>query len=521
MKNIFFIYTIGLPLLFINMASHAQLPTIINLETMDVTTGSKIGGQRVNDAFASSISNIGDFNNDGIDDIVIGSPGVHPNGTNSLGRAHIFYGREEGLPSPIDFTYLNGVTGFSIQGELVGDRLGTTVSNAGDLNNDGISDIAITSITPSINNVITEGYTYIIFGINNFTSSSFNLSHLNGFTGFKIIGEVIGDKFGYSIASIGDINGDNIDDIVIGAPDAEGFKGAAYIIFGSESKFSSVFDVSTLNGTNGFKISGLSSGDNLGLSVSNIGDLNGDGFNDVVIGSEPTSIGKAYIIFGTDQGFANVFDLTNLNGSNGFSVESGVSGDRLGTNVSSAGDFNNDGFDDVLISAILTSSASGQIYVIFGTNQQFSSTFDLQSLDGTNGFQIRGASTFNLLGSSTSNLGDVNGDFIDDLLVGAENRDSNGNDNAGTCYVLFGSSETLFNNFNLSNIDGNNGIIVNGIARHDLAGSVVSKAGDINNDGVNDIFIAAPGADPNGNGSGESYVIYGVDHNLIFMNGFE
>ncbi|VEP11265.1 hypothetical protein H1P_10050 [Hyella patelloides LEGE 07179] len=179
-----------------------------------------------------------------------------------------------------------------------------------------------------------------------------NLAELDGDSGFVIVGEE-GELGNITVSNAGDINSDGIDDLIVGAPGAE----EAYIVFGSTEDFDRELNVSDLDGSNGFKLSGIeASGDQLGSSVSNAGDVNGDGIDDVIIGasradSEDSSNdqGEAYVIFGRSNGFDSELNVNALDGSNGFTIPGIDDEGDLGSSVSSAGDINGDGIEDLIV----------------------------------------------------------------------------------------------------------------------------------------------------------------------------
>ncbi len=436
----------------------------------------------------------------------------------------------------LDLSDLNGQNGFIINGENAGDELGYSVSSAGDVNGDGIDDLIIGANGARHNGESSAGNSYVIFGNEGFLSGSFNLPNLNGKNGFVINGQNGVDfSSGWSVSSAGDVNGDGVDDLIIGAsnvdPNHQLRTGKSYVIFGSLDIFPRSLNLATLNGDNGFVINGENRGDYLAQSVSSAGDVNNDGVDDLIIGAlgaDPdgrSNAGKSYVIFGSDEenGLSHPFNLIDINGENGFVIIGENADDFLGYSVSSAGDVNKDGIDDLIIGAYRAESDAGKSYVIFGSDEEngLPHPFNLIDINGENGFVINGENDGDESGRTVSSAGDVNGDGVDDLIIGAYKADSDGRPNTGKSYVVYGSKIEFPSQLNLSTLDDENGFVINGKKNGDGLGRSVSSAGDFNNDGVSDMIIGAP--NNKCDNSGKSYVIFGMNDNneVVFRNGFD
>jgi hypothetical protein len=297
-------------------------------------------------------------------------------------------------------------------------------------------------------------------------------------TGYIIQGAEAGDLLGYFVSGAGDVNGDGCDDVIVGAPEASpnarSEAGAAYVIISDlisvqptalptvqptvqPSSVPLDIDLAALDTNNILALSvlGAAAEDWLGRSVSAAGDVNGDGYGDVIVGAygaDPNNrdkAGAAYVIFGMASGFAN-FDLASFTSgdSSGYIIQGAAAYDNLGFSVSGAGDVNGDGFDDVVVGALAADpngrSAAGAAYVIFGKASGFA-TLDTASFTSgdSSGYIMQGAAANDYLGYRVSGAGDVNNDGYDDVVVGAVGADPNSRVSAGAAYVIFGKAGGL------------------------------------------------------------------------------
>ncbi len=503
----------------------------LDVSTLNGINGFVINGVTPGDASGFSVSNGEDIDGDGVDDIIIGAPNADFGGLSDAGEAFVVFGNSSGFASEINLSSLNGNNGFVIintDGEE--DNLGISVSNAGDINNDGFDDIIVGSIGGDGLGAANTGQAFLIFGDDDF-SSTIDVLELDGDDGFAINGIETYDNLGISVSNAGDIDGDGFDDLIVGANLANNLAaglaiGESYIVFGAEDDFPENIIVEALNSTDGFIINGTESENYAGQSVSTLGDINGDGFDDYIIG-EPgddvgnsENVGRSNVIFGQEDGFIATFDLNLIDGTNGFIINGIDAGDYSGGVVSGGGDFNGDGFDDILISSYggdPNGINSGESYLIFGTDNSFGLSLDLSDLDGDDGFVLNGIDANDVSGISISFAGDINGDDFDDLIIGAYLADPNGVANAGESYVIFGTDSAFDESFELSSLDGSNGFIINGENIGDGLGRSVSGGGDVNGDGVDDLIIGAPYA--GSNNAGETYVVFGNIAPELDLNG--
>ena len=405
-------------------------------------------GESALDTFGSSVSGAGDVNGDGYDDIIAGAETNNAGGANA-GRAYVFYGGP-GADLAADLI---------LTGEAASDRFGASVAGAGDLNGDGYDDVVVGAYGNDAGGT-DAGRAYVYLGGATADSAP----------DFVLTGEATSDLFGVSVATAGDVNGDGYDDVIVGAhhSDAGGNDaGRAYVYFGGPGA-DSVADL---------VLTGEAAGDGLGRSVATAGDVDGDGYDDVIVGANLSDAGgpdagRAYVYLG-GPGADAVADLV-LTGE--------AEGDNFGISVSGAGDIDGDGHDDVIVGAYVNAAGgtwAGRAYVYHG-GPAADSVADL----------VLTGETGDLLGISVAGAGDLGGDGYDDLIVGAW---GNG---AGRAYVYLGGPGA----------DSDAAIRLTGEADGDGFGRSVCGAGDVDNDGHDDIIVGAPSSDAGGMSSGQVHL---------------
>ena len=384
-------------------------------------------GDSAGDGFGGSVSSAGDVNGDGFADLVVGASGDDNNGDRS-GNARVLSGSD-------------GSVLYTFDGDAAFDALGRSVSGAGDVNGDGKADLIVGATGTDVN-ALGSGSARVLSGNDGSVLHNFD-------------GDRQGDTLGWSVSGAGDVNGDGKADLIVGAPhyNSNGSNsGRARVLSGSDGSVLYNFDGDRFD-------------DNFGWSVSGAGDVNGDGMADLIVGARGRS--------GAGEGYARVlsgYDGSVLHNFRGEGFEFNFYGDS----VSSAGDVNGDGMADLIIGAPVDHSngiQSGSARVLSGS-------------DGSVLHNFRGDSTRHNFGWSVSGAGDVNGDGMADLIVGARPQPGFGEDYAR---VLSGSDGSVLYNFRGDSPDDNFGWSVSG-------------AGDVNGDGFDDFIVGAPQGGANGGG---------------------
>jgi hypothetical protein len=425
-----------------------------------------LAGAAAGDYFGRSAATAGDMNGDGHDDVVVGAP-ANDAGGGDAGRAYVYFGGP-GADLVADLT---------LTGVAAGDDFGRSVGTAGDVNGDGYDDV-IVGATLNDAGGVDAGRAYVFFGG----------ATPNATADLTLTGAAAGDNFGWSAGTAGDVNGDGYDDVIVGAyqNDAAGSNaGRAYVFYGGASP----------NSTADWVMTGAAAGNVFGFSVGTAGDVNGDGYADVIVGAYDAvglEAGRAYVFYG---GVApnSTADLVLI----GETV-----GDLFGYSVGTAGDMNGDGYDDVIVGAFhddAEGTNAGRAYVFHGGPEA----------DAVADLVLGGEAAYDEFGFAVGTAGDVNLDGCDDVIIGARLNDGGGSE-AGRAYVYFGGLPDVAADVTLT-----------GGAAGDRFGYFVGTAGDVNGDGVVDVIVGAPFANPTGADAGAAYV-YDFNRFLVTLpNGGE
>ena len=450
----------------------------------------------------------GDINGDGYMDLIIGAPSKAP-----AGQTYVIFGSSS---PPLTFDLDTQSADITICGKEEADDCGYAVAS-GDVNSDGYDDVIIGAYLADPPGGSGAGETYVIFG-GSFPSPPYTIDLSIQSADITICGADAIDQSGFRVASA-DINGDGYDDIIISAPWADPGKremaGETYVIFGSSSPPSTV-DLSTDQAD--LTVYGEIYYDLSGWAVAS-GDVNGDGYDDIIIGAHDASpggrdaAGETYVIFGGSFP-SPPYTIDLYSQSADITVYGDDAGDVSGS-AAASGDVNDDGYHDIIIGAHNAEPSSGrdsggETYVIFGSSFPLPPyTIDLESQLAN--ITIYGDRIGDHSGYALAK-GDVNGDGYDDVIIGAYKAIAPGGNEAGETYVIFGSnSPPSVIDLQIESAD----ITIYGDDDYDESGSAVAS-GDINGDGYDDVIIGAPRASPPG---GETYVILGGEHNVVAGQG--
>jgi Ca2+-binding RTX toxin-like protein len=465
-----------------------------------------------------SVSSAGDVNGDGIDDLLLGTS-VGVAGNVHAAKAYVIYGRAGADRSIVSLDNLNAANGFAIHGRANQNSADMHVSAAGDVNGDGLDDLILGA---QYGNVGTSGggEAYVIYGRAGASRGTVSLPDLAARDGFILHAATFGDMAGRSVAGGGDVNGDGLDDIVIGAIAADGggnASGAAYIVYGQSGASRPALDLANLGTASGFAVQGAAASDLTGISVAVAGDLNGDGIDDMIFGAPGndeggTGAGRAYVVYGKVGAARGPLDLAALSMADGFIIQGDDAEDLTGISVAAAGDVNGDGHADIIVGAS-GAGPTGRAYLIYGQAQAQRGPIDLSNLAASDGFVIIGAQIGGQLGTSVSSTGDLNGDGFADVIIGVPNGISAGGSGLGRAYVIFGQHGNTRGTLDLQSFSAAEGLIITTAQGFDDTGAAVAGVGDFNGDGLSDVIIGAPLNPTRATDAGAAYVIFGTRPN--------
>jgi hypothetical protein len=420
-------------------------------------------GNQVSANFGISLASAGDVNGDGFADALIGAA-YFDNGQTNEGRVFVYLGSPTGLPAAPSWT---------AESDQAESRFGYSVAGAGDVNGDGYSDVIVGAYLFD-NGQTNEGRAFVYLG------SSSGLAAAPAWTAEP---NQASAQFGSSVAGAGDVNGDGYADVVIGAvgfDNGQSDEGAAYVYLGSATGLGATF---------AWRVEGNQAGDSFGAPVAGAGDVNGDGFSDVLVGAWQYDNGQ------TDEGRAYLYlgSLSGLSPTPAWNAESDQADAIFGFPLTNAGDVNGDGYSDVLVGATGWDNGEtdeGRVYLYLGSAAGLALapawTFESNQVSAS-------------LGYVRAPAGDVNGDGYCDLLIGDPYWD-NASGDAGRVALYLGSS---------SGPGPTPAWTFEGSQQGAFVGYAAAGAGDVNGDGFADLLVGAYGLDADQMDEGRAYIFYG------------
>lgn len=414
-----------------------------------------------------------DMNGDGYDELAVGS--------SSGNRVYVVPGGPDGWGLNLRLATTPSIIVYT--GDNAGDLAGFGLAGVGDVNGDGFGDLLVGAPFNDVGGS-NAGAVYVVTG-----SATLASTNLGSFP--IIIGEAANDEAGRTLAPAGDVNGDGYMDMLVGVmtqDSAATNAGAVYLMLGAAT-------ITNASLNSKIRYTGEAASDSAGASMDGIGDMNGDGYMDFVVGAPQNDDGisqggSAYVVLGS---------AAPASGSLGVHIQysSAVNFNSAGQEVSGAGDFNGDGYADVMVSAPGTTPG---VYLILGSATPISNSLSGAIFySGSHGVNIVTQAKY------LAHVGDINSDGYADVVIGSESENSN----TGATYVAYGTPNPV--NTIVSSLTR-----LGGVATNDFVGVVVKGNGDVNGDGLADTVITAIGNDEGGSNAGGAYVLFGEQSALAY-----
>ena len=456
------------------------------------------------DRLGNSVT-MGDVNGDGIDDLLAGASGYKGGGTNNFGRVYVWYG-------PVSATETMTTPDTTVTGSVASMNMGSTAIDViPDIDGDGDDELLVGAYEQNTTSpAITDpGYAYLLTGgtLATATSSAFG----------TIYGTVANDYAGFHLGAAGDIDGDGRGDFFVSAYQRENgaltdagqlalYSGGAYT-GGSTT-------LPTAASTGRALFSGPAATQNLGYGADGAGDMDGDGYDEFVVGAPGSSSststgGMALLVYGATSVFGTSYTQAGVSGTTAVDAvwTGAANGDRLGLSVAGLGDTDGDGYDDVAVSADYSDPGvanAGRVYIVRGASTRASSGGISTLADVV----LSGESADDYFGRVVQGIGDMNRDGFMDLAVGATGRDLDATgatvSGAGSAYVYYGPLA--------STTGASADLVVRGVVTFDALGARIAPQGDVNDDGYDDLFLGVAAYDPDSpvrSNAGAAFLIQG------------
>jgi len=445
-------------------------------------------GEASGDSAGLSVAGGGDVDADGLDDVLVGARSNSESGPGA-GKTYLLLGSTILSAGGVDLATADA----TFLGEASSDRSGSDVAFVGDIDGDGLDEIAV--VAPENDEGGNDaGKTYVYFGATIAAGGSFSLANADA----VFIGEAPGDgswTSGQAVA-FGDFDGDGLADLVIGAQHSNSpavDAGKTSLFFGTTVAAGGTFILGSGDAT----FVGEAAGDYSGSAVASAGDVDADGLSDLLIGARGNDeaadySGKSYLFLGTTISAGGEFDLASAD----ITFTGEAEDDQSGSSLAALGDIDGDGLGDIAVGAYQHDSSRGKVYLFFGSTLADGSSFPLSAADAS----MDGEATGDSAGIGLS-VGDVDGNGQGDILIGAR-QNSDGGAGAGKTYLLVG--DTLMSGG--PSLGASDAAFV-GEASGDHSGYSVSLVGDVDGDGRDDVLVGAFGNESGGGGAGRVYLL--------------